>query len=311
MSVRPGHFPISFQTKPILHVKFFLKNLMYVALLALAFALVGCSNAKYEGGSGSTADKTASMEEGTAAMPTETAEESGAELNEASPQSAERKIIYTGNIALRVADLQAAEEELLALVKSHNGYIGSENLFNSYTKELSVRVPAGGFQAFTRKLEEIGEYVLSKSLQARDVTAQFVDLEARLKVKRAAEERYVQLLQKAQNVGEVLEVEDKLRKIREEIERAEGQLRYLKNQVAFSTLTIRLEEKAPSVANPEESFGSRVGRALKNGWQGLMSFFIVIISAWPFWLIMAGVGWLVLRWRKKRRARKKSQKQQQ
>ena len=102
-----------------------------------------------------------------------------------------------------------------------------------------------------------------------DVTAEHADVTARLRNKRALEQRYLELLQQAHKVSDVLEVEAKVGAVREEIEAVESRLNVLNDEVAFSTITLKLYQplvlSAPDA--PVISFGSRLLEAVYGGWE--------------------------------------------
>jgi hypothetical protein len=145
-------------------------------------------------------------------------------------------------------------------------------------------------------------YTNSKNITAEDVTSQFVDIEARLKTKKEVELRYTALLREAKKVSDILEVENNLRTIREEIESQEGQLKYLKDQVSYSTINLSIYQKLDYSPEPELGFFSKIKEAFVNGWRGLISFFVGLVSIWPFIVIFSVVGfYLIKRWRNRKK----------
>ena len=119
-----------------------------------------------------------------------------------------------------------------------------------------------------------------------DVSAEFVDITARLKTKKEVEKRYIDLLQKAVKVTDILEVEEQLRVIREEIEAKEGQLKLLNDQVADSTVNLNFHQNFEYTPQDEPGFFGRMGHAFGNGWKGFLSFLIGLAYVWPLWLIL-------------------------
>lgn len=122
--------------------------------------------------------------------------------------------------------------------------------------------------------------------------------ESRLKTKKEVRERYIEILKNnTGKISEVLEAEEAIRKITEEIEAKEGQLRYLQDKIKYSTLSVRLYEKVTYRNEPEsfeKSFGSKAVQALKNGWKIVTTVALVIINIWP--LLLVG-GFFIWRWR--------------
>jgi hypothetical protein len=164
-----------------------------------------------------------------------------------------------------------------------------------------IRVPADKFDALLEELMKESIYTNYKNITAEDVTEQFVDTEARLKTKREVEQRYIALLKEAKKVQDILDIEDKLRVIREEIEATEGKLKLLNDKVNYSTIYLNTYQTLDYVPEPEKGFFSNVKEALIRGWRDLIGFVVSLIRLWPF-LIAAGITvfWFIRRLRKKR-----------
>ena len=84
--------------------------------------------------------------------------------------------------------------------------------------------------------------------------------------------------------------------MRSEIESIEGRLKFLSNQVSFSTLNIRIYE---TISNQTE-FGKKFKNGFKNGWENLILFFVLLANVWPFILIIFGIIILIRIWRKRK-----------
>ena len=139
-----------------------------------------------------------------------------------------RKIIYTGDIRLVCEDLDVASNKLESRIKEFGAYISNANKTGSRgsTRESSwtIRIPAEKFDSFIKFATTIGE-LQSNNRQAQDVSEEFYDVAARLKNKKIEEQRLVELLKNATGkLSEVLTVEKELSRVREEIERIEGDL---------------------------------------------------------------------------------------
>ncbi len=220
----------------------------------------------------------------------------------------ERKIIRDGNMEIRVNDVEKGKNMVDTLVKKFNAYYSNESKNNTdyargYT--LTIRIPAGSFMAFIGALEKGDGEVVYKNIMSRDVTEEFIDIETRLANKRAYIKRYTELLNKAASVKDILEIQDKLRIIEEEIESVQGRLKYLNNQVDYSTLILQITKKNDYKLysrNNQGKFFDRLKISLVKGWYGLVSFVLLIIRIWPFWIIAGGAYNLFrILWRKKRK----------
>ena len=144
----------------------------------------------------------------------------------------------------------------------------------------------------SKKVEEFEQ----KEIETVDVTEEFVDIQARLETKKALEKRYLNLLDQAKKVSDILEIEKQAGELRADIEAIEGRLRYLNSQIAYATLTITFYEEVPTATG----FAQQFENGFRNGWNGLVWFFVALVNVWPFILIVAGavVGMRV--WRKRR-----------
>lgn len=226
------------------------------------------------------------------------------ELAEAPPTSQEttedtdisdRKIIREGEIYFESREIQETEAFLKSEVKAAKGFIAneSENSYEDRTeKRLSIRIPSDQLDPLVEKIHTHALRIENITIRSEDVTEQYIDVEARLKTKKALENRYTELLNLARNVDEILQLERELANVRGEIESMQGRLNYLKDRVDLSTLTISF-----FVENEKEfGFPSKAIDSLKNGWTNLQWFFIFILNLWPFFLIAGGLlFWLLKR----------------
>ena len=214
----------------------------------------------------------------------------------------DRKIIRTGELRFEVKDLDVARAAILDQVGASSGYVEGDDRSdwgNALAMTLRVRIPAGKFDAFVTSLEGLGD-LQSQSINAQDVTAQWVDVEARLNAKKEVETRYLEIMKQAKTVTEVLEVERELGNVRAEIESMEAQMKTLHDQVAMSTLSITCTK--PQARS--DSYTPHVAVALKEGWNNLVRVLVGALYIWPFVLIAGGaLIWLLRREHRNRRAK--------
>lgn len=200
----------------------------------------------------------------------------------------ERKLIKTGDISFETDNLLETRNYIEQAVKKYNGYISADNEYKSsqnITSNLTVRIPSESFDTFLNEISSKVARFDNKNISVNDVTEQFLDVQARLKVKKELEQRYSEILKKASSVKEILEVERELTNVRSDIESMEGRLKYLQNQVSFSTLTIRFYKKEVSKAY-SKTFGRRIADAFANGIDNIKWFFIGLVNIWPFILLI-------------------------
>jgi hypothetical protein len=224
----------------------------------------------------------------------------------------EKKIIKDANIGIEVKDYQLFRIKLDSLIRSINGYISNDYLYNndeSINCDLVIRIPERNFDKFMQQVEKGTEKTLYKNISSRDVTEEFIDIDARLKNKKSVEKRYAQLLIKAKTVKDILEIEEKLRVIREEIESTQGRLNYLSSQVSFSTINLTITQKLDYKFRPssDKGFFQLLIKSLHKGWKALLQFILFVFNLWPFLIIIA-VGVLVFIKYRNRKKEKKHKK---
>jgi len=215
----------------------------------------------------------------------------------------EQKIIKTANLTFETKDISKTHQKIVSLAKKYSGFIQNDNSGKDYNREyimMTVRVPSEKFQSFLDGVSEGIGYFDQKKISQKDVTEEFVDIKARLKAKHKLENRYLELLQKAKNVKEMLEIERNLSIIREEIEAKEGRLKFLQNKVSLSTFYIEFY-KTSEVKSETVSYGQKIANALKGGWNGVSVFFLGILYLWPFIIILSLVIYFIKRHLKRRK----------
>ncbi len=218
------------------------------------------------------------------------------------------KIIKEGNASIEVGEYAAVMVQVKAVIEKYEGYIANEDEENNHyrtSNSLVIKVLNDRFEEALNELTALGDKVDYKRVNADDVTEEFVDIQARIKTKRAVEQRYVEILQQAKTIDEILEVEDHLRVIREELESIEGRLKYLDERVKYSTIHLTVYQTYDYASTPySPDFGDKMGDAFGGGWEGFLMVLVGIVYLWPFVLLLIVLLFLLRRWRKKRRARK-------
>lgn len=217
-------------------------------------------------------------------------------------ETVERKLIKEGDIEFETEDISKTRSKIIRAVETFDAYISSDKEFKTYEKNsntIVIRVPAENFDKLLSDATEGVEQFDKKNIQVRDVTEEFVDVQARLKTEKELEKRYIKLLDKAKDIPEILEVEKKIGETRADIESMEGRLKYLQDRVSYSTLTLAFYKTIP---NPEKgpSTGDRFGDGFSQGWDNLVSFFIGLTYFWPFILIGIAILLIVKISRRKR-----------
>lgn len=220
-----------------------------------------------------------------------------------------KKIIKDGNMSIETKDVYACKKSMDEQLKKLNAYYENENLQNTSERisyDLKIRIPASNFEKLISAIEQGEGAIRLKNIQTRDVTEEYMDIETRLTTKKEYLKRYKELLSRAKNVEEVLQIEENIRVLQEEIESKEGRLNYLNDQVEFSTLDLYIfkEKEIPVVTKVEERFLERVKKALRSGWTGVVDFTLEVIHAWPLISIVGAMAYLIRRMIKRRNKKK-------
>jgi hypothetical protein len=219
-------------------------------------------------------------------------------------ENIEQKIIKEGNLRFETNDLAATYSQIQNAVKSQNATIQNDTEGKDYDavfRKLIIRVPSKNFDLFLKEISKGVTYFDNKEISSQDVTAEFIDIEARLKAKKNLENRYLELLKKANKVSEMLEIEGQLSAVREEIETKEGQLNYMQNRVSFSTITVKFYKPIAGESGATVSYGMKIWNAIVSGFNSISSWFINLVSIWPFIIIVITIVFFV---RKKIKSKK-------
>ncbi len=218
-----------------------------------------------------------------------------AKVEEVKPEI-EAKVIKTARLRFETADLSKTYQGILNKVKANKGIIQNDEEGKDYKNlyhYLTVRVPSENLDAFVASLVDGVGFFDEKTITAEDVTAQFIDVEARLNAKLKLEKRYLELLSQAKNVTQMLEIEKELSKIREDVEAQAGQLKYLQNQVAMSTVTIEFYKTIAENEQVAESYGSKLWTAIRSGFFNFSGFIVGLVSIWPFLILIGSTVYFI------------------
>ncbi len=149
-------------------------------------------------------------------------------------------LVYTASINLAVYLVDQAINQVEQIAKDNGGFLSSRG-----DNQIVIRVPRSRFQAALAAVEKTGD-VLHRDVRAEDVTDAYMDLEIRIKNARAMRDQLAALLLKA-NVKEAIEIERELGRVTDELERMEGQMKLLKDKIAYSTITVTYAARGSSI----------------------------------------------------------------
>ncbi len=231
----------------------------------------------------------------------------------------ERMIIWTGDVSLIVKDAEESLEEVEAIAKDLGGYVVNSSSWyqdEQLRARLTIRVPAGEFDAAMARLKELAIRVENRNISTQDVTEEYTDLDARLRNLEATETELLELLtevrERTSKAEDVLAVHREVSNIRGQIEQVKGRMQYLEKMTAMATINVEL---IPDVlAKPIVVAGWQPTGTAANALRALVRTLQRIVDA-ALWLIIYVLPTLVViavpfvilwaiwrRWRRKRKA---------
>lgn len=230
--------------------------------------------------------------------------------------SQERLVIKNADMRIVVQDPANAQGEIAALAEGMGGFVVSSNIYQTQTAtglevptgSITVRVPAERLQEALDTIEGLAVRVESKNESGQDVTAQYTDLQSRLRNLEDAEELLRQIMEEARDTEDVLTAFNQLNNITEQIEVLKGQIQYYEEAAAMSAISVSL---IPSAADQPITIGGwePVGvakdaiQALVDALQGLVNALIwFALYLLPILLIIGIPVWLIVRALRKRRS---------
>jgi Domain of unknown function (DUF4349) len=217
------------------------------------------------------------------------------------PPAAPRKIIYDARVELVVDNLSATAQAILKLITANHGFIAeSDQASVTSTQRRAmwrVRVPVDQFDGFIASVSRLGE-VQKQHVGSQDVTAEFIDIQARIHNKQEEEKRLLKHLNDSTGkLEDILSVEREIARVRGEIETVQGRLKYLADRTALSTVTIEASEikdyQPPVVA----SFPTQLSRTFWNSVENLLAFgrgLLLVVVALAPWVPFIAVGLVVV-----------------
>ncbi len=158
----------------------------------------------------------------------------------------QRKLIQRAYLTIEVSQIENINELLSRLIETNRGYIASSRDWVSENRKYSwyqLRIPTDRFNTVIKEITELESgRVISRSITGEDVTEEYIDLETRITNFKKQEEKYRQLLERAESVEDILKVENELNRVRTNIESLEGRIKYLNNQINLSTIEVEFRE---------------------------------------------------------------------
>ncbi len=191
----------------------------------------------------------------------------------------ERKVISTGSLSLTVDNLNAAEEAVRRILTEQGGFIQqsySNAIGSNQYWEFTLRIPSGRFEEAIAEFSALGK-VRTIRTSEQDVTEEYLDLDARLRVLHQEEERLLELLKMAVTMDDFLKVEANLSRVRVSIEQTTGRMRFLDNRIDYATLTLTIQQEVGTV-EPELKGFAGLGRRLGNAFRDGINLFVDLVA---------------------------------
>ncbi|WP_299225124.1 DUF4349 domain-containing protein [uncultured Psychroserpens sp.] len=214
---------------------------------------------------------------------------------------ADLKIIKSANARYKVEDVKIATRRIKRIAQNYGAYISDLRFENNlYQKEnrFTIKIPQQHFDIMMDSIGFMVDFVEYENITTKDVTEEYIDIQARLETKKEVKSRYESILRKkAITVEDILATEEKLRIIQEEIESAQGRLKYLTNKVSYSTIQIDLYETVDFKEEPtvyHKTFWSKSKEALIFGWHFIENIVLGIIHVWPL-IILGAITYFLVR----------------
>jgi hypothetical protein len=212
-----------------------------------------------------------------------------------------RKIIRNGSLDLEVESVGDAFERIRQVAESAGGFVADSTFVGSAERQsayLTLRVPAARFGDVVSQLRGLAVEVHSISTSAQDVTEEFTDLEATLRNLRAVETQYIELLGRANTIGEILQVQDRLNQVRLQLDRVQGRMQMLEALTDMATIQVTLRPEKP--ATVATIGGEGILDAARAAWAASLESIeaiakvIVVAVVYSWWLIPIALVLLVV-----------------
>lgn len=226
-----------------------------------------------------------------------------------------RKLVYNSNIRLESKKFDDDVARVKELVSDNGGYLESNSTYGnveygSRSASMLARIPADKYQAFMSSVGDVGS-LTSKSENVEDITSSYVDVQARLKSLNTKLARLQELEANAENVTDLLEIEDRINDVQYQIESYTAQKKTYDDQIDYSTVSIDIEEVATYSEVKADSAWNRFAEAFEGSFAGFITFLqnlvIGLIYMLPYIIIILVVVVIIIRIHKKRKNKKEKQ----
>lgn len=194
------------------------------------------------------------------------------------------KIIYSADTTVETTDFDAAVSGLNELLKRYGGFIesASVNDANYYNKArgsiyhrsayYTLRIPSENFNRIMGEFSTLGNVPYSH-VYTDNITSQYYDVQARLEAYKVQEETLLKLMDKAESIEDIITVESRLSEVRYMIESLQSKINNWDRQVSYSSISLSIDEVSEYTPEARETYGQRLTRAVKDGFENVVEFF--------------------------------------
>lgn len=292
-----------------------------VGLLAAVLLTAGCggkglarniavSEDRSAVGNGTMSDAAASQESQAEEIAAETSAESEQVASSSGIDSVEitgQKLIKTVNLTMQTRDFDSLLENIQEKTEECGGYVENSDISglsyyntNGYRYAwLTLRIPSERLDEFVTVVSGLGN-VTSKNESVQDVTLQYVDVESHIQALETEQSRLLELMEQAESMEDIIQIESRLSEIRYELQSYESRLRTYDNQVNYSTVCVNIDEvDRETVVEENPGFFGEIRIRLSDSFyhigQGIRGFFVWFFGSLPYLIIVAAALWIIVR----------------
>ena len=203
-------------------------------------------------------------------------------------QSVDTKIIRTADITLEVSNVTSAVAAVAAIGTGSGGYVSTTSIGTDYSGQpygsIVIRIPAANFDNTLSGVQALGT-VRSISTQGQDVTEEYVDVQAQITAYQNQIAQYNVIMKNATDVKDVLAVQQQIDAVQTNLDRVKGRMKYLNNQVDYSTISVTLQEPAPVGGTQGHDFVAAINEGIAGFFGVIDAIIVLVISILPLMII--------------------------
>ncbi len=230
--------------------------------------------------------------------------------DESSSATADRKIIKTAQVSIKTKNYDTLMSEIKQKIEQYGGYVEQSQEYNydsvsNRNAYMYIKIPADKLEQFIEELEAIGT-VVSKVIESDDITDSYIDVESRINALETEEKTLLAILEKAENLTDVIELQNRLSAVRSDLESMKAKKQHYDGKIAYSGISLDINE-VERVVEGDDTFFGEVKERLMNNLYDLGDFLreltISLIASLPYIAIVGVIAAVVIIIIKKSRKR--------